>query len=133
MAVVSSSYAHASEPVFFNNTIAKSSLHKIQIFYSETGKNFDIAKVDLNNDGFYEFILKDRTCKDGHICHYAIITEEDESVSELATFDAHNISLSNHFTADFRDLQVFTNKTNDYDSTLYVWDNAHQIYGRVQP
>lgn len=123
----------ASERLLFNQDVSASSQLNLTKFTTATlNKNldaFEIAKIDLNHDGLYEFILKDGNCTaDSLECRFKILAETDTEITELGSLQARTLIVSDQNSHGIRDLLVFQNEHNDYDYDIYVWEPMTSRY-----
>tara|TARA_B100000242_G_scaffold288644_1_gene257186 strand:+ start:4699 stop:5175 length:477 start_codon:yes stop_codon:yes gene_type:complete len=118
--------ASANEPVIFNPNIPAHEYEIVQNFLSESQKleraDILIAKNDLNDDGLFEYIVKDKACPAGAPCSHYILAENQGQIILIGTFKAKNITISDQHTHGIHDILVYNHKTSDYRPRIYKWD-----------
>ncbi len=125
--------AKAVEQLTFGKKISPSLEYQVNIFLEKTYKThvslYDVAEIDLNNDGVDEYVLKQKTCKDRKKqCTYNVIAEKDDEIILLAKVMGYNIMIGKTSSYGVKDILVFKNKTNDYNFDIYVWSPAQNMY-----
>ena len=122
----------AAETLHFNNDISRSSFERIKSYVSnDLGQNIathDIAKIDLNNDGLYEFILRPSGCDQGAKCNFIVLAESGSKIRPLGRFEGINLLLGTEFSHGIRNLLVFNSVVNDFDYNLYTWHPKASAY-----
>ncbi len=122
--------ANAAEKLRFEDSIPRSSFERIKLFTDSTlGQSidaFEIAKTDLNDDGLYEFVIRQKECE--VLCRYSIVAESSKTIVPLGDLRGSNIVLGNEFSHGVRNLLVFESPTNDFDYTLYTWHPMSSSY-----
>ncbi|MCB9964420.1 MAG: hypothetical protein H6855_01960 [Rhodospirillales bacterium] len=92
---------------------------------------FGVHRVDLNNDGVPELIVRlaDQytTCNDMG-CHHAVLAITDEAIRRLGYFEFCEIEVAPTETDGVKDLLVFDSPLNDFSPSLYIWDANEQMY-----
>ena len=111
--------AHAAENIRFDARVDGAEKLRLDSFFKQSSDTFGIARVDLNEDGSFEYIV--RTGCDGE-CTYAVLAEADGSIIELASIKARTVQLSGAYTDSVRNIIAFQTPGNDYKQTVYVWE-----------
>ena len=102
----------------------------LQSFFKGSSLNdFKIAKVDLNNDGLNEFVIKKGYCEDyRRYCDYYILADTDNDLIPLGHIQAYYLAAGTSGSNNVRDLMVYKNKRNDYAPVIYSWDAKRRSY-----
>ncbi len=127
------SRADAIEPINYNKNISISLKYQINNFlnneYDMSISAYDIAGIDLNNDGIDEHILKQKKCyQDKKVCKYLIIAEKRNEIILLSKIKAKNIMIGETSSNGVKDILVFKNQINDYDFDIYIWSSEQKMY-----
>lgn len=127
--------ALAAEELLYDTPIPRSSFEHIKSFSIKTLKadasRLKIAKTDLNGDGLYEFITRDKYCKSDSPCRFDVLAENHGDIYSLGTFEGQDLLLGNEFTHGVRNILVFGNATNDFDYELYTWHPETSSYRKA--
>lgn len=100
----------------------------LQGFTDNTLNDFDIAAVDLNDDGSSEFILRPSNCSAHSLCSYDILAETDKRILQLGTVKAKKLLLGQDYTHGIRNLLAFNTPDNDFAYDLYSWNAQETRY-----
>ena len=121
--------ALASEKLIYNQKLSKSSSLLIKKFLNSSPSEFDIAQIDLNDDGLSEFIIRPKTCN-AHVapCQFSIVAETGNDIVSLGVIDAMAVSVDAETTSGVRNIHAFDNPRNDFDYSLYNWEAARSQY-----
>lgn len=122
--------ALAIEKLRFNHglsTISKALIH--QHLGHDTAENFDIAQADLNGDGLYEFIIKQKTCTaPDKNCDIFVLARRDTTMIELLRVQARHVALDRDYHKGVRSLLAFKDAYNDFKYDVYVWEAKQSRY-----
>lgn len=93
---------------------------------------FEIAAIDLNEDGLNEFALKPLECsKTEALCpHYLIAKTKGRTIISLGFIEAQSLVLGNAYTQGVRNIMAFNNTTNDFEYSLFLWDPENASYAK---
>ncbi|MCK5285300.1 MAG: hypothetical protein KAJ86_06925 [Alphaproteobacteria bacterium] len=118
--------ALASERLVFNQTLSKRSQKLINNFVTYTP---DIARIDVNEDGIDEFIVRPEDCMNlkSH-CIYKILAESNNKIIELAEIQAKHLMIGNTTKHGIRNIFAFKNILNDFDYDVYIWEPKQSQY-----
>jgi hypothetical protein len=124
------SSALAMEPIAFN--VTPGPINKIQLenyFKALTPPKtaYDLAEIDLNEDGLHEFIAR-TSCKDDKTCDYHVLAQNNDHIIELGLIPARNIALGSAYSGGVRNIIAYKSGDNDFTSTLYVWEPGARRY-----
>ena len=120
--------AHGLEKIIYNQSISKSSSLLIYRFL-DTEDNLDIARVDLNEDGLNEFIVRDAACGNtGDFCDFDVLAEDKGKIISLGHIRARTLVLGNQYSAGVRHILAYQNPVNDYSYAVYVWEPERSRY-----
>ena len=123
--------AYALEKPVYNQKISKSSQIKITSYIHAQNNDVatDIAPIDLNDDGLYEFIVKDKSCTMQHkFCQFYILAEGASEAIEIGNITARDLAVAEKQSSGVRNLLVFQDPVNDYTSAVYVWEPERSRY-----
>ncbi|PCI97172.1 MAG: hypothetical protein COB14_09385 [Alphaproteobacteria bacterium] len=125
--------AEALEPLDYNKKISPSLGHQIDSFLEKTYdtnlSQYDVAGVDLNNDGIDEHILKQLLCNiQTKQCTHLILAEKQEDILLLSKIKAYNLMIGGTSSHGIKDVLAFNNKINDYNFDIYMWSPSQKMY-----
>lgn len=121
--------AYAAEPLNYDLPLTSQEAKKLEQYLKKPlAGNFKISKVDLNDDGLYEYVVQSNQCSRQNFCETSILTDTDASFIELGKTKAKSVALSNKYTNGVRNLLVYNNDKNDYDYSVFVWDSPKSTY-----
>ncbi len=90
---------------------------------------YEIANIDLNNDGIDEHILKRKTCgATQNQCIYSILAEKDDEIILLSKIRAKNLIIGETSSYGIKDILAFKNEINDYNFDIYMWSPSQKMY-----
>ena len=119
----------ASEPLFYEDISLQDIVLIEDVLEAHQSSSFKIAHADLNEDGLDEHILSEKNCSlNNHFCEHIILSESQGKAVILGKVKARNIVLDNSFTNGVRDLLVYNNPKNDYDTSRYGWNALQSTY-----
>ncbi len=127
------SIPHASSPLKYNAPLSPSAKYIINQYFEEIfGANisvYDIAAIDLNEDGIDEFIAKRKTCTiAGEPCSHLILAEKRGKIVQLSTIRAKNLIVANTKSYGISDILAFKDNINSNDFDIYVWSPIDKMY-----
>lgn len=132
-AVFQSGQSFALEALKYENDLSTSLRFQIDQYLSEHYKSdssaYDIARVDLNNDGIFERILRRKSCntqKDA--CTHIIIAEKKDRILLLSKISAKNLMIDSKFSYGIKNILAFNSDINDYDFDIYMWSPKQKLY-----
>ena len=97
--------------------------------YNTNTSLYEIARVDLNNDGIDEYVLKRLYCsQEKTLCTHLILAESKDSIVSLLNIRAKTIAIAETRTYNIRDILVFDDSLNDYTSVIYMWSPSKKMY-----
>ena len=125
--------ARAVEQLNFSDKISPSLKYQVNIFLEKTYKTdislYNIAEIDLNNDGIDEHILKRKACNTKeNQCIYSVIAEKGDEIILLAKIRARNIIAGETSSYGIKDILAFKNEINDYNFDIYMWSPSQKMY-----
>lgn len=125
--------AHAAEHIYFENSKTSTANFKINTYLEKTRKvsprDMLTARIDLNEDGISEYIIKPANCVNaGMNCTHDILAENEDGIVRLGTIKARNLVLGSTYSHGIRDIKAYNNPDNDFDHQLYVWEPARARY-----
>ena len=125
--------AQASERLDFSGNLGERSRRIVEKYAAEHIKidiqALKIARADLNEDGLDEYILKTPACESiSQRCTFEVLAEINDTIIEIGEFSARTVMLGNGYSAGIRNIVAFTDKTNDFDYELYVWEPQQSRY-----
>lgn len=121
--------SYAAEPLNYDLPLTSQEAKKMESYLKKPlAGNFRVSKVDLNDDGLYEYIVVDNECLRQNFCPTSVLSDAEQSFIELGNIKAKNIALSNKYTNGVRNLLVYNNDKNDYDYSVFVWDSPKSTY-----
>lgn len=86
-----------------------------------------VAQIDLNRDGLTEYIA--RSCSENSApCRFTVFAKNKKGFITLAEIEAYRLTKGHTERHGVSDLRAYTNKMNDYNSKLYVWDAVRSRY-----
>jgi len=131
-------YSYAAGPIIFDNRIIGSTKLSISHFVRDHLKSdikkYDIARVDLNDDYYDEFVLKQKNClldkASKQFCTFVFIGEKEDTLVKISVFNAKKIQVSGKKHAGIYDILAFQSKKNDYEYERYIWSPDDKTYIR---
>lgn len=89
-----------------------------------------LSRVDLNDDGMDEFIVKNENCENSKaLCEHIILAQTlSEKIIEIGSIRAKSLVLSPRYHEGVRTLQAYDNPENDFAFSQYVWDAGRSRY-----
>ncbi len=131
--ILSTSQSQAMEELKYNDSLGVSLIFQIDKFlqeqYKSNSKYYDIASIDLNNDGILEHILKRKTCDiKKNLCTYIIIAEKAERILLLSKIRAHRLVIDSNASYGIKNILAFRNKKNEYNYDIYMWSPKENMY-----
>jgi len=121
---------HAQEKLYFKNKISDVQEALLRIHMADFDDH-EIAKIDLNYDGIFEFIARPKNCETTEaLCDFQILAEasDGKTLIVINVIEAFDLAASNGSAFGVRDLAVFQDPLNDFASTLYRWDSKAGQY-----
>lgn len=125
--------AYAIQEISYNNDLGFSVHYDIDTFlmseFNTDISSYDVASVDLNQDGLNEYILKKKICApdNGH-CLHLILAEKNGALFTLSKIRAKVLMLGGTLTNGINDLLAFNEGVNDYDFDIYMWSPKEKTY-----
>lgn len=90
---------------------------------------YEAARVDLNEDGMDEIVLRERGCAEKEkICAHLFLAQTKDKIFKISEIQTRYIMLAGTYSDGVRDILAFRNEKNDYDFDLYVWDSRQSRY-----
>lgn len=125
--------AAALEPLDYSKKISPSIGYQIDSFLEKTYdtnlSQYDVAGIDLNNDGIDEHILKQIRCNiQTKQCTHLILAEKQKEILLLSKIKAYNLMIGGSSSHGIKDLLAFKNKINDYNFDIYMWSPSQKMY-----
>ncbi len=125
--------SQALEDLKYNHKLSTSLQLQIDEFlekqYKTNSSNYEVASVDLNNDGVLEYILRRKSCKrDNYECTHIIIAEKIDKILLLSKIGARKLMVDTSTSYGIKNLLVFKNINNDYNFDIYMWSPKKKMY-----
>lgn len=122
--------AHANElPQYGVSTLSS---HDHQLIEGFLGIKIDppqVARVDLNQDGLDEFVIKTDKCNAAdQACAFLFLAETSGKMYGLGEINARGVLIGNETKNGVRNILAFQNDQNDYDYQIYVWEPIRAQY-----
>ena len=123
----------AIESLDYKEKIGPSTEYQINLFlensYGATISQYDIARVDLNNDNIDEYILRRKECSSKRKqCVYLILAAKEDEIITLGEIKAQNLMIGETSSYGIKDILAFANEVNDYDFSIYMWSPFQKMY-----
>ncbi|MDH5721880.1 MAG: hypothetical protein OEY94_00975 [Alphaproteobacteria bacterium] len=130
--------SYAATPLVFDNRITGATKlnlsHFTRAHLQSDIEKYDIARIDLNDDYYDEYILKQKNCvldvPPEQFCTFIIIGEKEEKLVQISVFNAKKIQISGKKHAGIYDILAFQSKKNDYEYERYIWSPDDKTYIR---
>lgn len=123
------SNSYAAEPLNYDIPLKPQEASKLERHLEKPlAGNFRISKVDLNDDGLYEYVVQNTSCTAQKFCTFDILSDTKDNFFKLGRIKAKSMALSNIYTSGVRNLLVYNNNKNDYDYSVFVWDAPQSLY-----
>ena len=131
--MLSTSQSQAIEELKYNDSLGVSLIFQIDKFlqeqYKSNSKYYDIASIDLNNDGILEHILRRKTCDiQKNLCSHIIIAEKADRILLLSKIRAHKLMIDSKASYGIKNLLAFRNNKNEYNYDIYMWSPKENMY-----
>jgi len=125
--------SHSLENIVFGSTLGASAQISASSFLKEdfqtTLSAYEAARVDLNDDGIDEIILRETNCRNNSApCAHIVLAHTNDQIFKLSEFQAKYIMLAGTYSHGIRDILAFRDKKNDYNFDLYIWDSHKGQY-----
>ncbi len=125
--------SYAIEELEYNNSISISLRYDIDKFlqkeYKTDSTKYNIAGIDLNNDGVLEYILRRKSCDiKKNMCTHIIIAENKDKILLLSKIRAKRLAVDSRYTNGIKNLLAFKNSDNDYNFDIYMWSSKEKMY-----
>ena len=123
----------AVESLDYEKEASPSLGHQIDSFLEENYgtdlSQYNIASIDLNNDGIDEQILKQKRCdtRTKH-CTHLIVAEKSNEILLLSKIKAFNLMIGGTVSHGIKDVLAFTSEINDYNFDIYMWSPSQKMY-----
>ena len=133
MCITASGNASAVEPLNYSDKTGPTLRVQLSSFlkntYDTALSDYQIADIDLNNDGIDEYILKQRRCSIiDKSCTHLVIAEKQNEIFELSRIKAQNLMVGGTLSHGIKDLLAFNDEINDYKFDIYVWSPPQKMY-----
>lgn len=99
---------------------------KLKTTFAGKTSGYSVAKADLNEDGFDEYIFKTPT-EDG-LFNFEVFALPDVKPVSLALFKGKNVMLGNDYKHGVRNLLVFEDAKNDFSYDIHIWNSQDSRY-----
>ncbi|MAI62874.1 MAG: hypothetical protein CBB87_10405 [Micavibrio sp. TMED27] len=129
-------WSHAddfAQPLVYEKAVSQDFLKELQAvlqFADNQLLNAQLSKIDLNEDGLDEYIVRDGSCIDNHFCEYGVVAKTNQGYINLLRIKSFNLMLGNEYTKGVRNLRVYNNRLNDFNYTTYIWSTSRLSYVR---
>lgn len=80
-----------------------------------------ITKIDLNDDFIDEYILEKQT-NNPKFKHYTVIALENRKPIKIGEFDAYKLLVDTKKRYGIKNLIIYNNPHNDFQSKTVIWD-----------
>ena len=129
-------YPHTAfciEKMYFNVNPTPSAKILLSSYIREknglTLPDYYIAKNDLNGDGIYEYILKQKKCYSNKgKCTFIILAESAGKAILLGKIRAYSLALGDDYSFGVQDILAFSDDNNDYVYDVFKWDPLSKRY-----
>ncbi len=111
--------ALASNPINFNGTLNDREKLLVDGYIKQVLTPDQIARVDLNEDGLSEYIIRTGCA---NLCTFKVLAESSDKIVDLGDIKARSLELGNSYSASVRNIIAFQTDGNDYERTVYVWE-----------
>lgn len=136
LSVILPLYSASASQIIFDNRISGATKLDLSHFarnhLASEIEEYDIARIDLNDDFYDEFMLKKKNCKldlvPRQFCTFIILGEKEEKLVQISVFHAKKIQISGKKHAGIYDILAFQSKKNDYEYERYIWSPDVKTY-----
>lgn len=124
----------AMKELKYDGILRMAEISRLNAFFQKefgtTESYYEIATIDLNQDGVNEYVAKRKYCNNDDIlfCNHIIIGSNRDTLLVLGNIRARNIVISSTKTTHIFDILAFQNKLNDYDFSIYMWSSEEKMY-----